>query len=742
MVLMGLAAACDDGGGGSLDIQMSDAAVSTDASLPNDANIDDAGRPPPDAQAPDLGQLDASPLVEDAGFSELDFAVDAALADADIDDGGVAQPDAEIPLPDAMLACIPEIELCNGVDDDCDGEPDNGAECPNGGLCVMGECLDEPRLSPPGGACVEDEDCGDGGECIAEDGEDGPSGFPGGYCLFWGCAEAADCPDGSDCFVLGDAEEAACLPTCDDADDCRAEYGCTPDGICLPQDSLCEAQPEQCNGIDDDCDGVVDNGQLCAPGGVCIDGACDACGPLDFEGECIGSTSRWCDAGVVLEFDCAANGEICAFSDDVGATCFPAPILAGNPGDACSTDVDCGADGACIPELSEGAPTGYPGGYCLWLFCEDDVDCPENSACYFIEDELTACLPGCDQDADCRVGYECDPDQICSPSLDGGACAPEVCNGLDDDCDGVIDNGVCLANGCASDLDCASGACDLNYPGGWCVEECRRDEDCPGRQTCTDFGGGFSYCLEACEESPDCRQGWACYGDENVCWVHCSNLDCGDELVCTRAGTCELPRYEVRLDGVQVFPVDRLSNNTPWDGIGAGVFDPLIDAAAELGRWYLEAKLCTQAEGAPPAVGNVVNDICEDLVDRVVTAAADFVQRVVMSVLEGVEPPDPQGRAIMRIDDAERAVVLPMVRNTYHPTWDDAAWPNIALTPDVTLRVVLTDDDLVFDDQIGSVTLTHEDLLTAVGDVRVPIITDEQGGRNIVFVEVTLTPMR
>ena len=36
----------------------------------------------------------------------------------------------------------------------------------------------------------------------------------------------------------------------------------------------------------------------------------------------------------------------------------------------------------------------------------------------------------------------------------------ETCNGLDDDCDGNVDNGVCgLGDSCATDAECPAGAC-------------------------------------------------------------------------------------------------------------------------------------------------------------------------------------------------------------------------------------------------------------------------------------------
>jgi V8-like Glu-specific endopeptidase len=54
--------------------------------------------------------------------------------------------------------------------------------------------------------------------------------------------------------------------------------------------------------------------------------AADACGGLDYLGECAGSVARWCDGGRVQQFDCGAQGQTCDFVDDqIGYYCQEAP---------------------------------------------------------------------------------------------------------------------------------------------------------------------------------------------------------------------------------------------------------------------------------------------------------------------------------------------------------------------------------------------------------------------------------
>jgi len=115
---------------------------------------------------------------------------------------------------------------------------------------------------------------------------------------------------------------------------------------------------------------------------------------------------------------------------------------------------------------------------------------------------------------------------------------PEVCNGRDDDCDGVVDdggatcpeglgcsNGRCLPpcgeSGCAGDTFCADGVC---VP--WCAVD-----GCLGGLTCTDRG-----CADPCE-GVMCAEGEVCAG--GTCGpTHCIHTGCAFGERCRPAG-CE-----------------------------------------------------------------------------------------------------------------------------------------------------------------------------------------------------------
>jgi hypothetical protein len=225
-----------------------------------------------------------------------------ACVDADRDGHGqgcVEGDDCDDSSPDRYFGAR---EICDGIDNDCNGAPDDGdacnAECDE--ACTVGgrQCTGDGRARE----CRRDDvgcgvwsnpvDCGEAGcsegFCQDERCEDADGDGRGVNCAF-----GPDCDDRNDAVYQGAEELCDGLDNdCDNVpdngfeqlgDDCETgqgecavvgQYGCSPDGLRLDCNAGNGAQPtdEICgDGRDNDCDGSTDEG-FDQVGQACSDG--------------------------------------------------------------------------------------------------------------------------------------------------------------------------------------------------------------------------------------------------------------------------------------------------------------------------------------------------------------------------------------------------------------------------------------------------------------------------------------
>ena len=442
--------------------------------------------------------------------------------------------------------CVPSAEICDGIDNDCDGKIDTA----------------DPDLTGVGGSCVCDDvsmPCDAGpqtGQCL--------QGVT--VCTATGLVCHAGSPslevcDGIDNNCNGTIDDAPTDPTigqsCDgaDADACREGQIVCQAGALVCNDSTGN-NAEHCNGVDDNCNGTVDEGDPDSGGscgtsiGVCTPGVlhCSGGGLI-----CVGGNRGGAETCNGLDDDC--NGVVDDHPSDTGQSCGtsnvgecrlgqticvggslqcagevgPTPERCNGLDDDCNGLIDdqpiddnqvCGSSiGACKTGLltcSNGA-----------LVCTGDVR-PTPETCDGIDND-------CDGVVDDNVVGE---GQVCGSGGGAGGCSggvtrciagtmqcvggtgggTEVCNGLDDDCDGIIDNG---------DL-CNGGVCDHGH----CTSRCLAGEfPCPAGQVCDTQG----FCVaDACYgvSCPDDAQGNLQVCHDGGCQPLCPTIECPNHLVC------------------------------------------------------------------------------------------------------------------------------------------------------------------------------------------------------------------
>jgi alpha-tubulin suppressor-like RCC1 family protein len=201
-----------------------------------------------------------------------------------------------------------------------------------------------------------------------------------------------------------------------------------------------------CDGLDDDCDGSVDEGFVPAAT-TCGVGACSATGMSS----CVAGVLRdSCDdtAPAANDATCDGRDDDCNGQVDEDFVAFATTC---GEGVCRRTGMATCSGGSLLDSCNEGSPTGTDND------CDGvDEDC-DGEADQDYESEVTSCGTGACASTgatDCVNGVEID-------SCRAGNNAPNdlSCNGVDDDCNGQVDDGyVPTATSCGTGACAATGA--------------------------------------------------------------------------------------------------------------------------------------------------------------------------------------------------------------------------------------------------------------------------------------------
>ena len=403
-------------------------------------------------------------------------------------------------LIDSCDAGDPVAEVCNATDDDCDGRTDEGI-APVRTECGTGACADTGERTCREGRLVDSCDAGEPGREVCNGTDDDCDGNTdeaiapvASACGTGACAARGEitCRDGDlvDSCDAGDPVAEVCNATDDDCDGdtdediapVRTECGtgaCADTGERTCREGRlvdsCEiGMPgrEECNGTDDDCDGNTDEG-IAPVRTECGTGACADTGERTCQG---GRLIDSCDAGDPVAEVCNATDDDCDGRTDEGI----APVRTECGTGACA---DTGERTCREGRLVDSCDAGEPG---REVCNGTDDDCDGRT------DEAIAPVPSACGTGACAARGEItcrDGDLV--DSCDAGDPIAEVCNATDDDCDGRTDEGIapvrteCGTGACADtgERTCREGrlvdSCDAGEPG---REVCNgTDDDCDGR---------------------------------------------------------------------------------------------------------------------------------------------------------------------------------------------------------------------------------------------------------------------
>jgi len=437
-------------------------------------------------------------------------------------------------------------EICDGIDNNCDGKGPNGTH-----RIDEGNPPPAPENEPtePTAFTSMGDNCGsDVGECVLGTWACANNELFSGQIICAGTVLPADewcdsldndCDNetdedfqwqgagiNADCTGLGICGEGtvhcACPvdnPACGGAD-LLATCSTQPNGV-DPQN-----QVEICDSLDNDCDGAINEDltnyedSTCLKDGVC--GTALAAGANLPTARCNeDDTGTWeCDYSNVPNFEnvaCTGGGDNCEQTcDGLDNNCdgFPdTEFLVGTGCDGDDADVCANGVVVCLPD-GTGGTCDESGAANNPEICDgEDNDCDGQT-----DEDFPLLGQPCDSDDsdDCENGvFTCAPDGsgvVCLQENETEINIPDMCDGTDEDCDGLTDE----------DFPTLNAACDSND-----------DDQCPNSfRTCNNAGTG-TVCLASNESEANIVD--ICDGQDNDCDGQT------DEDFPTKGNACDSP---------------------------------------------------------------------------------------------------------------------------------------------------------------------------------------------------------
>ena len=462
-------------------------------------------------------------------------------------------------------------------------------------LALLGACTSsdvsyadgsEPETGIGGGDAISvgDGETGGGGSDLGGGGSDGLT--PGGNFQ-------------DPCTGDGDCLSGYCVNV-------RSGYVCTQ--LCA-DDSGC---PEGWS-----CRTLVNSGgdivELCTPDVSALCASCttnEECGVIGDLCYNLDGTS-YCGQQCEYQRDCP-EGYLCQEVSDVAGGVTAQQCVPDTGRCSCRPEQD-GESRPCVQSNAWGACEGIQvcEGFSGWSACTANV--PEEEIC-----------DGADNDCDGVVDEDmaprpctstpnaygvCEGSETCQ-GISGWVCdAPlasiEICDGIDNDCNGTIDDGLCYdGNPCIADV-CDAGTGECAYP--------PRAGECDDGDACTTG----DRCIESsCRGEPmDCDDGNPCTNDTcnpvmGCQWANADGAPCETGNLCTndtcRGGSCttggaiSCPNGQCqssRCDPATGCVTDNLSGVPCSDGDDCTVGDTCSAGSCIEGRSYCEGRGCSNCSG-------------------------------------------------------------------------------------------------------------------------------------------------